>query len=213
MRIRIRRFERLRLAKPAFPSAPCPKSPRAPRTTSRGLGASPLRAGESSAWADVWHMAPSRFMVVPLSLPFGPSPTRLSRPCPLRLATTASADFSLRLSALPFQAQGESSLGKTPCPSPYNRRIYAMALWSLELRGHLPARPEPPRLVSGSCSSARGFAPRFLQTPPRGDALALRLCSLRPAHTERLSPPSHAPCWAHKRNGLGNNPEPARNPD
>ena len=27
---------------------------------------------------------------------------------------------------------------------------------------------------SGSCSSARVFAPRFLQTPPRGDALALR---------------------------------------
>src|SRR5713101_5353607 len=102
MRVRIRRFERSRLAKPAFPSAPWPKSPRAPRTTSRGLGASPLRAGESSAWADVWHVAPSRPMVVPLSLPFGPSPARLSRPCPLRLATTASADFSLRFAALPF---------------------------------------------------------------------------------------------------------------
>jgi hypothetical protein len=30
------------------------------------------------------------------------------------------------------------------------------------------------RLVSGFYSSARAFAPRFLQTPPRGDALALR---------------------------------------
>ena len=30
------------------------------------------------------------------------------------------------------------------------------------------------RLISGFCSSGRGFAPRFLQTPPRGDALALR---------------------------------------
>src|SRR5437660_1371481 len=29
-------------------------------------------------------------------------------------------------------------------------------------------------LISGSCSSARIFAPRFLQTPPRGGALALR---------------------------------------
>ena len=36
-----------------------------------------------------------------------------------------------------------------------------MALWPLRLRGHLPARPAPPRLVSGSCSSACGFAPRF----------------------------------------------------
>src|SRR6201994_455621 len=35
------------------------------------------------------------------------------------------------------------------------------------------------RLVSGFCSSARTFAPRFLQTPPRGDSpcasLALHL--------------------------------------
>jgi hypothetical protein len=30
------------------------------------------------------------------------------------------------------------------------------------------------RLGSGSCTSARAFAPRFLRTPPRGDALALR---------------------------------------
>src|SRR5437588_2417406 len=30
------------------------------------------------------------------------------------------------------------------------------------------------RLVCGSCPSARVFAPRFLQTPPRGDALAVR---------------------------------------
>jgi hypothetical protein len=29
-------------------------------------------------------------------------------------------------------------------------------------------------LVSGSCPSGRGFAPRFLQAPPRDDALALR---------------------------------------
>ena len=29
-------------------------------------------------------------------------------------------------------------------------------------------------LRSGSCTSARTFAPRFFQTPPRDDALALR---------------------------------------
>src|SRR5262249_14562389 len=34
--------------------------------------------------------------------------------CRLRLATTASADFSLRLPTSPFQAQGEISPGKTP---------------------------------------------------------------------------------------------------
>lgn len=30
------------------------------------------------------------------------------------------------------------------------------------------------RLISGFCPSARVLTPRFLQTPPRGDALALR---------------------------------------
>jgi hypothetical protein len=30
------------------------------------------------------------------------------------------------------------------------------------------------RLIFGFCPSARTFAPRFLQTPPRDDALALR---------------------------------------
>src|SRR5882672_5803360 len=30
------------------------------------------------------------------------------------------------------------------------------------------------RLGSGFCTLARAFAPRFLQTPPHGDALALR---------------------------------------
>ena len=40
------------------------------------------------------------------------------------------------------------------------------------------AKPGPlaqrSRLISGFCPSARAFAPRFLQTPPRRDALALR---------------------------------------
>jgi hypothetical protein len=42
--------------------------------------------------------------------------------------------------------------------------------------------PTVPHLLSGSCPSPRTFAPRFLQTPPRGDALALRL-SFGSTHT------------------------------
>src|SRR5262245_36990913 len=42
--------------------------------------------------------------------------------------------------------------------------------------------PTVPHLISGSCSSPRTFAPRFLQTPPRGDALALHL-SFGSTHT------------------------------
>src|SRR6516225_8646499 len=40
----------------------------------------------------------------------------------------------------------------------------------------MPARSSDQRcLVSGFCSSGRDFAPRFLQTVPRGSALALLL--------------------------------------
>src|SRR6266849_5292899 len=38
-----------------------------------------------------------------------------------------------------------------------------------------PLVPDVPHLRAGSCSSPRTFAPRFLQTPPHGDALALCL--------------------------------------
>jgi len=38
----------------------------------------------------------------------------------------------------------------------------------------LLARPAGQASLFGSCSSGRGFAPRFLQTLPRGNALALR---------------------------------------
>jgi hypothetical protein len=41
------------------------------------------------------------------------------------------------------------------------------------LRYHLLARPSTLGLRSSSCTSARIFAPRFLRTSPRDDALAL----------------------------------------
>jgi hypothetical protein len=44
--------------------------------------------------------------------------------------TTTSADFSRRLLASPFQAQGEISPGKKTRLSSHNRRIYAILLWS-----------------------------------------------------------------------------------
>ena len=42
------------------------------------------------------------------------------------------------------------------------------------LRMSFASSPDAVCLLSGSCSSARAFAPRFLQTPSRDDALALR---------------------------------------
>src|SRR6266851_229961 len=67
-------------------SAPSPPSTDCALPLRRVLGASPLLHGANPAALGVWHSAPSRPMVVPVSLPFGPSPARLSRPCPLRLA-------------------------------------------------------------------------------------------------------------------------------
>ena len=132
------------------------------------LGASPFPSSGSPNCSGFWRLAPFGLTAVSLSLPFGPSPTRLSRHCPLRLATTASADFSLRLlRRRPFRREARSPqvrLRTFPARPPDLRRLTP---WSRELRGHLPARPARPRLVSGFCSSARGFAPRFLRTSPR----------------------------------------------
>ncbi len=104
----------------------------------------------------------------------------------------ASADFSLRLTASPFQAQGEISPGKGSWLSPHNRRIYGPASWSRELRSQLPARPCQYRLVSDSCSSARGFVIRFLQRFPRGRRLAVHSGSLRPGSPEDFHLLAHA---------------------
>ncbi len=47
-----------------------------------------------------------------------------------------------------------------------------------------PLVPNASRLISGFCSSPRSFGLGFLQTPPRGDALALLLAfgSAKPGH-------------------------------
>ena len=59
-----------------------------------------------------------------------------------------------------------------------------------------PARPARPRLVSGSCSSARSFAPRFLPTLGRPHAVALRF-TRRDQLVTGLSPAGTRPCRTH----------------
>ena len=56
-------------------------------------------------------------------------------------------------------------------------------------------------LVSGFCSSGRGFAPRFLQTSPRGDALALRSHFTSIRLCRGLAPPGCRTCSAHDQAG------------
>ena len=137
--------------------------------------------------------SPSEIHGRSLSLLFGPSlPAsarvghrgQLLRP----LLTSRSASFQ----ASPVRAQGETSPGKGHGPSRHHRRIYPAALWSRELRGCLPARPRRPGLVSGSCSSARRFAPRFLQRRPRGRRLAVRFGVAATCSPRGLAPPGHA---------------------
>jgi hypothetical protein len=55
-------------------------------------------------------------------------------------------------------------------------------LWMEDFAVACQLVPTVPHLISGSCPSSRTFAPRFLQTPPHGDALALHL-SFGSTHT------------------------------
>ena len=98
----------------------------------------------------------------------------------------------------PFQTQGEISPDKNN-PLPRTTAGFTPPeLWSRELRDHWLARPARHRLLSSFCSSARGFAPRFLQTLGRPHALAARFdrCDLL---SGGLPPPRCCPCWAYQR--------------
>jgi hypothetical protein len=107
--------------------------------------------------------------VAPLSL-FGPSvPTT---------PTMASADFSPRgpRPRRPFRRPARSPRVRA---STFSARLPDLRgfPWSRELCDLMPARPGPPRLLSGFCSSAHGFASRFLQLALAG-AYALRFASV-----------------------------------
>ncbi len=80
----------------------------------------------------------------------------------------------------------------------HDRRIYVALPWSRGLRGFWPARPARLRLLSGSCSSARSFAPRFLHAD-----LAVRRSAVCFAHCDQLTrglpPRSRCPCPCRAR--------------
>ena len=105
----------------------------------------------------------------------------------LSLGTMPSADSSGAVGGLPTpprqfpwrapsQDSPEVSRGKS-----YSRQcrdagfIQYVPVWMEDLVVACPLVPNVPHLVSGSCSSPHTCAPRFLPTPPHGDALALRL--------------------------------------
>ena len=69
-----------------------------------------------------------------------------------------------------YDRSPEVSLTAVRAPPP-NLRFALLMEMGFAKPGPLAQRS---RLIFGSCSSARTFAPRFLRTPPHGDALALR---------------------------------------
>jgi len=71
-------------------------------------------------------------------------------------------------------------------------------LWPSEFRDHWLARPTRRRLESGSCTSARGFASRFLPTLGRPHAVAVRF-DPDDLLSAGLAPARQRPCWAHQR--------------
>jgi hypothetical protein len=89
-----------------------------------------------------------------------------------------SADFYREVKA-PCDALSHDSVTRSRSPEvsstafrapPPNLRFAPLMEMGFAKPGPLTQRS---RLLSGFCSSARTFAPRFLQTPPRDDALAL----------------------------------------
>jgi hypothetical protein len=112
----------------------------------------------------------------------------------LRMPTMPSADSSHEISAdyaalspFPWHATslgtGEASRGKLSHRQCIDARfIKHRPLWMEDFAVACPLVPTVPHLISGSYPSPRTFVPRFLQTPPRGDALALPL-SFGSTHT------------------------------
>ena len=95
------------------------------------------------------------------------------------LSTMPLADFCRRVKmTCAILSHGFVTYGRPPEVSSTAFRAPPPNLRFAPLMDRGFAKPGPlarrSRLISGFCPSARTFAPRFLQTPPRGDALALR---------------------------------------
>jgi hypothetical protein len=91
----------------------------------------------------------------------------------------SAADFCGAIKA-PCDAFSHHSVTRSRSPEvsstafrapPPNLRFASLMEMGFAITGPLARRS---RLLSGFCPSARTFAPRFLQTPPHDDALALR---------------------------------------
>ena len=121
-------------------------------------------------------LPPSLDMTPLIRAPDGLQPSRTTR-CSAH--TTPAADYCCRVRVNLFILSHESvTCSSSPEISstafhaqPPNLRFASLIDMGFAIIGPLAQRS---RLRSGSCTLARAFAPRFLQTPPHDDALALR---------------------------------------
>jgi hypothetical protein len=115
----------------------------------------------------------------------------------LRCQTTPTMPSADSCAVVTTHCWSVRSPGVSPCT--VDAQPLDLRLWSLMDMDFVPscALVRPQRLLSSFCSSARTFAPRFLQTPPRGGALALRYPSPPSGWERDLHPPSTGTCPAH----------------
>jgi len=106
----------------------------------------------------------------------------------LRPLLTSRSSSSLS----PFRARGEISPGKNAILLRTTAAFTSPGPWPQELRSRQPARPDRRRLISGSCSSARGLRstlPSHAQSPSRSCALLASLWPTRPGTcTPKIAP-------------------------
>jgi hypothetical protein len=132
---------------------------------------------------------------------FGPSP-------PCAAATMPSADFC-RLILPPLDNSSTWQNGR----SPRVLRTHLHPIYLSHILPHLPDdyrasnlyafSPECGCLLCASCSSGRGFACRFLQTPPRGGSPCGLANGSRHLARRGLSPPSRCALpGAHKKRAV-----------
>ena len=211
MRVRIRRFGRLRSGASALarattnsisrwssPELPSPSAAVGASPLPWPWGASPLASKASSDCSDFWHLAPSRLTV-------GCSPFRSA----LHRARTAARLIRPRLTSRsvsprrPFRRKARSPQVRAlafPASPPDLRRL------TLGRESFAVACPLALVGVASYPVSVRRLASSFPASFSVGLAASRLAVSLGPRDQvpRGLSPPSQSPCWAHKRDGRSN---------
>jgi hypothetical protein len=160
------------------PGVPAASSSQRP-SIARPLAGCPLAAPPQAATPPYRSgLRPARVAAQPICSPaFQPWGASRALPAPgllCHLLTSAGRSGRIPPPSVLYEDTPQSSRGQLsylPCISA--RFIKHSPLRMKDFTVACPLAPTVPHLVSGSCPSPRTFVPRCLQTPPRGDALAL----------------------------------------